>query len=227
MPPPPRIISAVEKSRPPVYSSELKALLTSSAARRKKPIDAKNLVSPPTLPTRADPTSEDARLLGPLSKRREVNIRWRYFTAEWQKIRPPLQVVVAGAGVSPGDISRAQIRGVGFQGTGVFEDVESLAGPLRAAPPLTRRELDAGKSSGELQSRHPSRWLRRRHQHLLSRLPILTYEPPVEEKGKKRGAKYNVSLSSSAGVQSYHRLPGSTPEISSDDELAWIRLSKM
>lgn len=221
---PPRIIPAVERSRPPVYSPELKALLTSGPSRRTKPLSPKSLVFPPSLPQRADPTSEDARLLGPLSKRREVNIRWRYFTTEWQKVRPPLQIVVADAGVSAADTARAGIRGVGFQGTGVFEDVERIAGPARPPPPLTRREMQAGKVSGEVQPRHPSKWLRRRYQHLLWRLPVLTYEPPADEKGRKRG-KYVVSLSPSAAGHSFHPSPTRMPEISRPEDEAWLRLS--
>ncbi|KAJ7293404.1 hypothetical protein C8J57DRAFT_1490821 [Mycena rebaudengoi] len=82
---PPKIIPAVEKSRPPVYSQELTALLTSPHSRIRRPLDKKHLACPTTLPARADPASADARLLGPFSKRRETNIRWRYFVAECKK----------------------------------------------------------------------------------------------------------------------------------------------
>ncbi|KAJ6627104.1 hypothetical protein B0H10DRAFT_1780292, partial [Mycena sp. CBHHK59/15] len=94
-PKPPPIIPAVEKSRPPVYSAELKALLMSPHSRTTRPLSQKELDFPTTLPARANPASDDAWLLGPLSKRRETNIRWRYFVAEWKKVRTPLQVVVA------------------------------------------------------------------------------------------------------------------------------------
>ncbi|KAF8898926.1 hypothetical protein BD779DRAFT_48542 [Infundibulicybe gibba] len=120
---PPRIIPAVEKSRPPIYSPELKALLTSAHSRTTKPLSPQALNSPPLMPARANPSSEEARLLGRLSKRREVNIRWRYFTVEWKKIRPPLEVVVKDISHDQGSphIMRPGVRGF------VFKDVVFLS----------------------------------------------------------------------------------------------------
>lgn len=205
-PPPPRIISAEEKSRPPVYSPELAALLTSAASRRTKPLRPAFLRWPPTLPPHADPKSEMARLLGPLSKRREVNIRWRYFTEEWKKVLPPLQLLVAqktqaheliSVSSSKDAVVRAGARGFGFQGMGVYEDLVKIAGPLQVPPDLTRKQRRAAgidtprqKSSTILQthfqSHLPRRWLRRRHQELLGRLPILTYsQRNVSKEGKE------------------------------------------
>lgn len=183
----------MESSRPPVYSKELKALLTSGQSRTTKALSERHLDFPPTLPPRANPTSEEARLLGPFSKRRETNTRWRYFVTEWQKVRPPLQVVVedsaAGSrGVSSDDVRRAGIRSLPMQGLHIFEDVENLAGP-RWTKPRTRRckDPDPTASPGKL---HVSRWVRRRYQSLLNRLPILTYRIP---EGKQ--PSYSVSLS--------------------------------
>ncbi|KZT32960.1 hypothetical protein SISSUDRAFT_1132833 [Sistotremastrum suecicum HHB10207 ss-3] len=87
---PPRIIPAVEKSRPPVYSAALSALLTSPLSRHPRPLKSAALDTPPTLPARADRASEEARLLGPLSLRREVNIRWRFFTDQKTRVNVPI-----------------------------------------------------------------------------------------------------------------------------------------
>ncbi|KAJ7932578.1 hypothetical protein B0H13DRAFT_2307719 [Mycena leptocephala] len=63
-PVPPRIIPAVESSRPPVYSKELLVLLASSASRVGRVPSKAFVDSPPKLPARANPNSEEARLLG-------------------------------------------------------------------------------------------------------------------------------------------------------------------
>lgn len=199
---PSRIILADKKSRPPVYSPELKALLTSGHSRTTKALELQSLTSPPKLSLRADPCSEDTRLLGPLSKRREVNIRWRYFVTEWKKIRPPLQVVVKDMSnevvhnrSTKEDVRRAGIRGFGMQGFGVFEEIETLVGPPWIPKAPTRRERELGKKatydSTSHIPRHPSRWLRRRYQELLGRMPVLTYTRTQNV----RTEGYSVSLS--------------------------------
>ncbi|KAF9462128.1 hypothetical protein BDZ94DRAFT_1262005 [Collybia nuda] len=221
---PPYIIPSVEKSRPPVYSSELRTLLMSGLSRRTKPLSPKSLASPPPLPGRADPTSEEARLLGRLSKRREINIRWRYFTTEWAKVYPPLQVVVEGSEPSMLDLARAGVRSIGFQGIRVFEEIERIAGSAHTAPPLTRREMKAGKIPGNVQLRHPSRWLRQRYRQLLFRTPILTYVPLAKGLGEKRG-KYVVSSSPGAFGPSFHPPPLRLPEVSCEEDKAWLRLT--
>ncbi|SJL05583.1 uncharacterized protein ARMOST_08940 [Armillaria ostoyae] len=199
---PPPIIPAVEKSRPPVYPKELAALLTSPASRStKKALTPEDLETPPTLPSRANPTSEDAKLLGPLSKRREVNIRWRFFTQEATKVYPPLEVKAkvfsnTPADASPVTIREAGIRGFGFQEQGLLEDIHSIVGREKEGiRPVTRRELQAMEKIGQAPStpaaRHPSRWLRRRYQQLLGKLPEVTY---TYQSGAKDG-RYAVSLS--------------------------------
>ncbi|GLB35981.1 hypothetical protein LshimejAT787_0302690 [Lyophyllum shimeji] len=234
---PPRIIPSVEKSRPPVYSPEMRALLLSSHSRKTKPLSSRALVDPPTLPARADPSSKDAKLLGPFSKRREVNIRWRYFTQEWKKIRPPLEVVVQDAslggtykGTSRHDLLRAGIRGMGMQGYGVFDDVETVAGPAIVSKPLTRKErvttttnLDA-RATSPTKLRHPSRWLRRRYQELLGRVPILTYSRYKDKDGRVSG-RYCVTLSVNALAPSIRFGPSRSPEVNAVADQEWLRLA--
>ncbi|KAJ7900159.1 hypothetical protein B0H14DRAFT_2211957, partial [Mycena olivaceomarginata] len=176
VPVPPRIIPAVESSRPPVYSKELRALLTSAASRAVgKAVSERTLDFPPKLPARADPKSEEARIFGPLSKRRETNTRWRYFVEQWQNARPPLEVTVenipAGtSGAALDDVRRIGIRGLPMQGLHVFEDVETLATPLQKGP---RRPLRNSNSAST--EPHIPRWIRRRYQELLNHIPTLTY----------------------------------------------------
>lgn len=157
---PPPIIPAVPQSRPPTYSPELAALLTSAVSRTARPLRLKNLDSPQTLPTRADPASEEARLLGPFSKRREFNIRWRFFKDETAKLLLPLQMNVAGAGSSKEDALRAGIRYFGFQGTDLYERATMLTDGLTQPRNVRSRER---------------RWLRRRYRQLLGRMPMLMY----------------------------------------------------
>lgn len=211
----------------------MKALLLSSDSRRTKPLSAKSLVFPPALPLRADPSSEDARLLGPFSKRREVNIRWRYFTKEWKKVFPPLQVVVKDSTsdgeydrTSREDIARAGVRALGMQGQGIYEDVHAIAGPLTLPPPLTRKErLSRGADVDiPVQLRHPSRWLRRRYQELLGRLPILAYTPT--DKNRQSTGRYSVSLTSNAIAPALSHDPSRYPETESVADLKWLELAQ-
>ncbi|KAJ7783588.1 hypothetical protein DFH07DRAFT_727882 [Mycena maculata] len=184
---PAKIIPAVESSRPPVYSKELTALLTSGASRTvKRPLTEGNLAFPSTLPPRANPHSDEAHLFGPFSKRRETNARWRYFVDQWQKVRPPLQVVVEdraadSKGVSLDDVHRAGIRSLPLQGLHIFEDVENIA----------HTPTHGSKNSAAPDNSNVSRWVRRRYQKLLNRIPILTCT--IIHEGKPPG--YSVSLS--------------------------------
>ena len=232
-PVPERIIPAVEKSRPPVYSPELAALLTSPHSRMIKPLTIQQLRTPPKLPERADPKSEEARLYGRLSKRREVNIRWRHFSSNHKKVYPPLQVVYE-EGSASGEVRRssdkdtltnAGVRTPGTQDTSVFEDVEALARPCHI--PTTRREkqnpLHSARQVTDVTSvdasHRPKRRLRRAHQQLLSKLPILTYTTKQSTgPAKTSPGRFSVHLSEKALNESYRR-----PTMAVDErDLAWI-----
>ncbi|KAI0094355.1 hypothetical protein BDY19DRAFT_879220 [Irpex rosettiformis] len=205
-PPPPRIIPAVERSRPPVFSPRLSALLMSSHSRS-KPLKKPYLQTPPTLPTRADPNSEEARLLGPLSKRREVNIRWRYFTQQSKRIALPLQVVTHDKASNTRGTDHMALRGVGIesmglQGTGIYEEALALAGPIQQRPPLTRRERNDQQEQATTQGELPRRWHRRRFQHLVNKLPVLTYTYNSQDTSKP--GNYSVSVNSFPSKNSKH-----------------------
>jgi len=232
-PTPPRIVPSVERSRPPVYSPELTALLLSPYARSAgKPPKPSHLREPPLLPSRADPSSEDARLFGPFSKRREVNIRWRFHSSQWKRLYPPLEVSVKqreaqGTSSQEEAILDAGIRGVGIQTGGLLEELRSLAGPVSEGPPVPRR-LDPvyrSRSVSHVADRLvlPNRFLRRRYRELLGRIPILTYvpgKPVVDSEGPPVG-EYGVSLAANALSWRVHHETTHSQELDAVD-LAWF-----
>ncbi|KAF8640964.1 hypothetical protein AX17_000610 [Amanita inopinata Kibby_2008] len=226
---PPRIIPSVVKSRPPSYSPQLRALLTSPLSRTTKPLKPGALDNPPPLPGRARPDSDEVKLLGSFSKRREVNIRWRFFTAQWEKILPPLQTIPdrqmewGRREKSRAGLSRVASQGLASHNSSIFKGLEDFVGPVRKPPNRTCKE-SRGKVvpcllPPQLPRYHRSRWLRRRYQQLLGRLPILTYS----QESRLYGNKYIVTASSRALTpslrSSHHHLSKATI-----DDVAWLKL---
>jgi len=128
----------------------MQTLLKSAEARSGKPLTQAQMDHPPTLPERARRSSEEARLLGPLSKRREANIRWKFFVTQLDRVIPPLQVT--------GPSKAASL----LEKAALYSGIEGLVGRQ------TQR-------SSSIASSYPARWLRRRYQLLLGRSPILTF----------------------------------------------------
>jgi len=208
------IIPANKKSRPPVYSPALKALLTSAYSRTTKPLKVADLVNPPVLPARADPSSADARIFGPLSKRREVNIRRRYFASEWKKVFPPIEVQVEP---NKSQSVKQSIPGFGMQ-IGVLADIEKTVGSLEGHRPLPRRErLEQGRFETGIKAGHSSRWLQRRYRSLLSRLPLLVCNP---SDNSQPSGSFAVQRSELA-LPPYQRPISYLPEVDSTT-LAWL-----
>lgn len=229
-PKPERIIPAVEKSRPPVFSPELSALLTASHSRMSKPLSPQDLKTPSKLPAKADPNSEAARYFGPFSKRREVNIRWRHFAGSHRKVYPPIQTiheVVRQSGeiersTNKDKLLRAGIRTPVTQETNIFQEVEDLARPPPI--PLTRREKRLYSSPdrqvadvSSLNSHLPKRFLRRSYQRLLSRLPLLVYTQRPSRSSQRSGTL-------AVRVSRYALTRGNHPGVVEADEsdVAWI-----
>lgn len=227
------IIQGLEKSRPPVYCPELRALLVSPLSHVSKGVKKPEyLINPPTLPARADPSCRETQLLGPFSKRREVNIRWRFFANETQKVLSPLEVHFdrstekAEEPVSQ-NLPSLKPRFIcgGFQDLDAIRMLESMAGDSDRAP-RTRREkclLNTTETSGQMENSTdrstpylPTRFLRRCHQHLLAKLPILTAT------GSETVVSCNVTLSSRAIISAKRH--GPSPAILTEgSNVAWIQ----
>ena len=195
--------------------------MTSAYSRTTKPLKLSNLIDPPTLPARADASSPDARVFGPLSKRREVNIRRRYFASEWKKIFPPIELQVGPDTSTSHDkrkLARWLIPGFGMK-FGVFADIEKMAGTLKGRRPLPRRgrSFEQDYSETRMAARHPSRWLQRRYRSLLNRLPILLYNP--SDNSRPCGS-FSVQRSE-LSLPPYQRPIQSLPEVDSTT-LAWL-----
>lgn len=240
---PPPIIPAVESSRPPVYSPEMTALLGSSLSRNGSiQRTEKQLQHPTILPKRADPTSVDARILGPLSKRREVNLRWRFFESETAKVQPPIEVSrvhVLQASTSLDKLAETGVfeesnaknanqptpPPVGFQGTSVLRDLETIASP---SSNIQKRAIDPALSDPPYNiacapistpTCTVNHFIRRQHRKILANIPILTYSKHL----KNPIGKYQVSLSPLAHSGPPTRLTSAVP-MADEADLAWLRL---
>ncbi|OJT02731.1 hypothetical protein TRAPUB_6725 [Trametes pubescens] len=213
----------------------MRALLASDVSRTTRPLDAAALAHPPNLPPRADPKSPEAIALGPFSKRREVNLRWRFFQEELQRTLFPLQVAVQEAPASGGGtvprqtdmaaVARAGLRPVGLQGSGVFEEIEALASPpskVRQSANRASQEGAAEEPAPTFDSHLPARFLRRRYQQLLARIPVLVHLPPRKTPSGTQTGKFQVTLSPNAARRTApaHRMAG-------EAELAWIERAKV
>ncbi len=220
----------------------MQALVTSDLARVRKALKPNVVQIGHNLPPeRLDPHSPQSRILGPFSKRREVNIRWRYFLHETQKTHYPLQTVLAQPAASDDvaeyctdepSLARAGIRSIGLQGSGVFEEAEALA-----RPPVMNTVENSISEDGLTDKKHaprprfdshlPQRFLRRRYQQLLALTPILTYHLPpnvddvVAGTHTQRRGRYKVSISPNA-TSRY----GVIQTIADSVDMAWIQHAK-
>ncbi|GJE87573.1 hypothetical protein PsYK624_036560 [Phanerochaete sordida] len=240
VPRPEPIIPGVEKSRPPLYSEEMKALLANGSTRSTgRTIRPQMILWPPKLPERAKPDSPEAKLWGPFSKRREVNIRWSFFQHEVRKLYPPVQIVSAERtdielqgpterNVASSSLNELGVRLPALQETGIFEHAEAMAGPPARIRILTRKEKQAlavGQLTDAQQAELPmplgptlpSRWVRRRHKVVLARMPVMIYSPA---KGKGPG-KYGVSHSPAAVLQQTKWHTARVP-FASSEEMQWL-----
>lgn len=223
------IIPGVPSSAPAPFSPELRTLLTTSLPHT-KPLTPADLKTPRTLPRTVDPTSDEAILRGPLSKRREVNIRHRAHATALRRVAPPLELAVRPApgepALIPGPSALAAFRAddatyprpLAMQGLGLMRDIEELVGgTIHPAPPLTKRERRAAKFSPAAPNtavpRHPQRWVRRRYRLLLAQLPQLTYDTT--------SASFGAQISPLA-ITHDHRVSHYNPPID-PASLAWLQ----
>jgi hypothetical protein len=212
----------------------LTSLLTHPLSHRTKVIKKESILHPPKLPERAvDRNSDEARLLGPFSKRREVNIRWQYFKTQLRNVYPPLEVMQPSIenSANPGFDTQTVI---GFK-RGALKHINELSGLVRK-PTIPRREqklLEALENvcdnppqvtdKPRLPETHqlPTRWLRRRYRELLSKVPVV-----AQVTGKNGGTQYEISLSRHALS---HETKG-TPlrvGVAKHADLGWIEKASM
>lgn len=230
-PPPASIIPGVERSRPPSYSPELTTLLTSVHSRTlTKPLKPEALVNPPTLPARADPSSEEARLLGRLSLRREVNIRWRFHSGELKRTYFPLELSEKGS--SNGEANARPVpRQTGAEELALVAELERLATSPHDGVPIPRRQRAALKDQkgdhkpnthqesfeSNFNSPKPVRFIRRRYRELLGRVPILRSDGHA-----KTGCSTTVS-----SLAIGHDFKGMRVPNAAQDDLDWILRSDL
>jgi len=108
-----------------------------------------------------------------------------------------------------------------MQGSGVLESVEAIVGPPWTPKIPTRRDRrSTGDQSADLpvpRQQQLTRWLRRRYQELLGRLPILKYSYVEGHTGK-----FDVSLHPGAVIPSKRCGTNRLAEADAVD-LAWIQ----
>ena len=231
----PPIIPGVEKSRPPVYSRELSALLVSALSRAtRKNLHPSHLKTPPSLPARVDPKSEEARLLGPLSKRRESNARWRFFRTETKKVFPPLETSVVyvdkvKGSASPSENDQPQgiqdlgLIGGGFQSVGILKSLESMTCSSDGHPATVDGEGNVTNSSLEKPPALPTRRLRRSHRNLLGKVPILTYYSKTSQSQNtpRNSGSFDVSLPKQ-GLSPHLRYSTVRIPYIDDENMKWV-----
>ncbi|KAF8140424.1 hypothetical protein EV363DRAFT_1312476 [Boletus edulis] len=206
--------SRKEKICSPAYSPELATLLTSGISRTTKALQKHHLISPPGLPARAKSDNEDAVLLGPLSRRREYNIRWRFFRSECNKVYPPLQIPLQ----HPAHHTNTHFLS-GFQNAAALQELVALAkSPSRSPdPPSKQRRPQRIQDMNPFDGGLPVRWLRRRYQALLGRIPLLVPRLSPDANCKRT---YDVQLADNARTAS--RQHPSRLRVVDTEDVVWI-----
>ena len=138
-------------------------------------------------------------------------------------MHPPLEVSRVHAtrvsmstvgGTDPGDAEQLTPPPVGFQGTSVLSDLESIASPNPNLPRRAANQTNNAQSTSTL-----NHFIRRQHRKLLAKIPIMSY---FQRPGSPSG-KYQVSLSPLASSGSLARLTSTVP-MADEADLAWLRL---
>lgn len=181
------LIPHIPRTKLPNFTPALAAYITSGPAIKSgKPAQPQHLLKPPSLPERADPESEEARLLGRLSKRREANIRWRHLTGFRSRVSAPMKadeeerlarlVKTARAGPPASDGTKKAKGGVG-----------SKARKGGLLPPAGYK-TDPGRNITD-------RFLRRRYQEILDAGTMM--ERGTDQDGMERWAAKHAKTHSS------------------------------
>jgi hypothetical protein len=146
-----------------------------------------------------------------------------------KNISDSFEVTKASSGVH--DVASAGVRRVGLQGSGLLEETLMLAGPAWKPLPAPRRaRKGAGAESLTTQptkedlfnSNLHTRWLRKRYQNLLGRVPTLTYSCKKPSADHRVAGRYEISLPPSA-LSSHIRYGAPRLPPVDDSNLSWVQ----
>ncbi|ORY66929.1 hypothetical protein BCR35DRAFT_334487 [Leucosporidium creatinivorum] len=131
------------------FPAPLSALVTSPLAHYSRPPTRTQLANPPTLPPRADPTSEDARLLGPLIPQRINAVKRRYFNSQLGKLRAPIAIQLKRKDGQPVEDELEMLKQAGLgsfnyaSSKSLLEELEAKAQVAEASRPRLPRRLQS------------------------------------------------------------------------------------
>ncbi|KAG8973407.1 hypothetical protein FRC05_008798 [Tulasnella sp. 425] len=209
----PLIIPQNPKSRLPTYSPTLSTLVTSPHGRSSgKAITEPDTINPPILPARANPGSEDARLLGPFSKRREVNLRRRHWKEQVAAARVPLQ--------SLAECEENGNKRIKWDPEKLFSMLERAATvPPKFSSPTFCPSVSISPSPIQnpppTKFPRPARFLRRRFAEVLAKTPI------IKTSGDGR---MSVTISPK-GIDTSERRSRVRAGAPSEESMRWIELA--
>jgi len=186
-----------------------------------------SLINPPLLPPRHDPNSEEARILGRLSLRREFNHRRKFFRTEVQKVLPPLEILEEQSANRHHPRRRLEKLHL----PQMLKNMVKIRKPERPKRSIPVKTMDQDQedpeqinSDADDVDRLPSRFLRRRHKLLLGKIPILGYTVIKSEKNPIPRPSYSVYMNPDglSPDNQYH-----TDRLSEAGSLntTWIRLA--
>lgn len=156
----PPLLANRPDSREPTYHPALRSLLFSEHARdrRHHRSSEAELAYPPKLEKRDE---EQTRLLGPISKRRELNAKKRHRVKLLDQTLPPLEIQLVQA-ASAGEPAEELDLSLPLQDLDLVSESQALG--------HSRRRDTSSNPSPPLK-----RWLRRRYNQVLGKIPILSY----------------------------------------------------
>ncbi|BGP47197.1 hypothetical protein JCM10450v2_003049 [Rhodotorula kratochvilovae] len=146
------------------FPPALAALVTSPTSHVARPPTPAQLLTPPTMPERADPSSEAARLLGTLTPERVRAVKRRWWNLQTGKVRAPLAVRVQRGGKDVTDEKEA-LELLDHAGLGGMRE-----GLLRRGWDRVR-QLEEKAAGGEAQRPLPPRRLQTPEQRTASHAP--------------------------------------------------------
>lgn len=204
----PPLQAGVPRTRPPVYTPKLASYVTSPYVSESKAVTSAQLAHPPTLPERANPDGEEARLLGRLHPRREANIRWRYLA----RLRDRSYAPFTGAEVGTLEtlVTTAQVPAKSRR---AVPDKESRQA---AAIAWSTHKSGPGGAAGKRPSQITPRFMRRRFQEILD-TGVTFKQVPLSPAAVARGGHSTWTVQRPDGVSDKRRR-----FIAGEEDTKWI-----